>query len=268
MSDPFEPTAPSPPGESAEPPIPELVRLGEQLACARAGAGLSEDDLARRLRIPLHQLQALEAGDHTRLPEGVFVVALARRIAGALNTDLEAPIQAVRQSRLMRRAAPPPHPPGRALSTATASKAGTGRPWRWPLLAGLVAAGVLGSAWLRVSRTGTQGGPALSARRGAPAKPPSPSAPTADAILRLSAREPSWVEVREVSGRTLFEGTLTGEKRFPIGQGIEVISGRPHAVRAAVGSGVSIPLGGVSDIRWKRFSPGEPPPPSSPSPSP
>ncbi len=292
----MDPTSPTPPGEGAEPPIPELLRLGEQLARARESAGLSEDDLARRLRLAPHQLKALEAGDHTRLPEGVFVVALARRIAGALNADLEAAIQAVRQSRLMGRTAPPPLPPVPAVSPVTkkvrsepasppmGARAGDGRSWRWPLLAALVAAGGLGGTWLLVSRPGSREVPALSTRPGTPAKPPAPApasappspaaptagAPTAGDSLRLSASEPSWVDVREVTtGKTLFEGTLTGEKRFPIGQGIEVISGRPHAVRAAVGSGVSTALGGVSDIRWKRFNPGDaPPPPSSSSPSP
>jgi cytoskeletal protein RodZ len=294
-----DPNVPSPAGGRTEPPIPELLRLGEQLAQARQSAGMSEDDLAQRLRLAPGQLKALEAGDHTRLPEGVFVVALARRIGGALNVDLEDAIQAVRQSRLMRRVGPtaspleasprvsPPAtstPPASAplasaqpASAPLASGPGDNRSSRRrPLLVALIAAGILASAWLLVSRPGPRGIPTLSASPGSPARPPAPAAPGAPAApaeresLRLSASEPSWVQVREVTGRTLFEGTLTGERRFPIGQGIEVISGRPHAVRAAIGAGVSAPLGGVSDIRWKRFSPADSPPapPSSPSPSP
>jgi len=46
-------------------------------------------------------LQALEQGDHRKLPEGVFIVALARRIAGTLNANVEEGITNVRQSRLM-----------------------------------------------------------------------------------------------------------------------------------------------------------------------
>ncbi len=293
--DPTSPVAPSSPDEGVEPPIPELIRLGEQLGRARQNAGLSTDDLAGRLRLAPRQLKALEEGDHARLPEGVFVVALARRIAGALNADLEEAIQAVRESRLMRRAqegkpAPAAAPreawarsdapmaPVPPASTPTppaprASKPGAPGPWRWPLAA-LLAVGVLGCAWLLVSRPNprgaSSGSPTPDSPPGAPAPPSTPTPTAEDNTLRLSASEPSWVEVREVMGRTLFEGTLTGEKRFPIGRGLEVISGRPHAVRAAVGAGDSAPLGGVSDIRWKRFTPGAPPPapPSSPSPSP
>lgn len=62
------------------------------------------------------------------------------------------------------------------------------------------------------------------------------------------------MEVRDLAGRTLFEGILTGEKRFPVGSGIEVIAGRPHAVRASVGAAPGAPLGGVADIQWRRFS--------------
>jgi cytoskeleton protein RodZ len=304
--DPTTPVAPSSPGEDTEPPIPELRRLGEQLARARRSAGWSEEDLAGRLRLAPRQLKALEEGNHTNLPEGVFVVALARRVAGVLNADVEDAIQAVRQSRLMRRAPgvrpePPaapekptpvasePLPPAPTAPTApapaadataagaplafappapkpVASAPGKHRSWRW-LLAVLVAAGVSGGAWLLISRPSPRG---VSKVSPAPTStPPAPVAPVAGDTLRLSASEPSWVEVRDGTGRTLFEGTLTGEKRFPIGRGIAVISGRPHAVRAAVGTGVSVPLGGVSEIRWKRFSPGDQPsPPASSVPSP
>ena len=289
--------APTVPDEGAAQPIPELLQLGEQLVQARTMAGISEEELAQRLRLAPRQLKALEEGDHTRLPEGVFVVALARRIAGALHTDLEDAIQAVKQSRLMRREAPAPHPPAVASTgegtpgpthppalspppTARTDPAPMAAapmdaalkpsvvPSRWPLaaLAALIAAGGLAGAWLLFAQPSPLSNP-----------PPAPSpagstasAPAESDSLRLNASEPSWVEVREVNGRTLFEGTLSGEKRFPLGRGIEVIAGRPHAVRVSVGSATGAPLGGVADIRWKRFSPAGLPSdsPSSPSPSP
>lgn len=292
MSDPLAQAAS---GKQAEQPIPELLRLGEQVAAARQAAGVSIEELAQRLRLAPGQLQALEEGDHSRLPEGVFVVALARRVAGALHADLDEAIQAVKQSHLMRRPllavprpAAPPHPPAAPIQPETdpvgADPAGASAspqramPWRWPLAA-LIAASGLAAAWLLVPhpspREGISSAPSRpkpqAAPPSAPAQPLSPAAsPAAADTLRLSASEPSWVEVREVKGRTLFEGTFSGEKRFPVGRGIEVIAGRPHAVRAAMGSAAGVPLGGVADIRWKRFSPAglQPEPPASPSPSP
>ena len=269
--------APPASNAGADQPIPELLRLGEEVARARQAAGLSEDELASRLRLEPRQLKALEAGDHTRLPEGVFVVALARRVADALHSDLEEAIVAVRQSPLMRRerpertAAPNSEAPWRPspAGPSTASKAphvpALSRPGRF-LLAALLAAGAMAAAWLlsphRLRGLSPTPKPEPTQAQSPAAAPAQTPAPVASDNLRLSASEPSWVEVREVNGRSLFEGTLTGEQRFPIGHGIEVIAGRPHAVRASVGPGPGAPLGGVADIRWKRFSPGNLPPPS------
>jgi transcriptional regulator with XRE-family HTH domain len=287
------------------------------LARARQTAGVSEADLAQRLRLAPRQLKALEEGDHTRLPEGVFVVALARRVAGALHVDLEDAIQAVRQSRLMhrdgavprpptssaspgdatppepQRAAAPPSPATERLEPAPPAPMASGPidsapkesgfpRWLLAALAALVAAGAMAIAWRLFPQPSPQGlsnAPArpkpLSAPAPAPASAPASSSPPAGApaendSLRLRASEPSWVEVRDLKGHTLFEGTLTGDKRFPIGGGLEVIAGRPHAVQASVGTAPAAPLGGVADIRWKRFSSAglQPDPPASASPSP
>jgi cytoskeleton protein RodZ len=206
-------------------------------------------------------------------------------------------ILAARQSRLMRRELPakttpsaktgpwqasPNLPP--AVSTARQDQrpaAGPSRsmPWRWPLLAVLLATCGVGAAWL-LSTQQVPGGrpkPVAATSTQAPTPPPGSVPPSTLApvsaegdSLRLVAREPSWIEVRAIDGRTLFEGTLTGEKRFPLGRGIEVIAGRPHAVTAAIGPAPGAPLGGVTDIRWKRFSPPglTPPSPSSAAPTP
>ncbi|MEB3155902.1 MAG: RodZ domain-containing protein [Cyanobacteriota bacterium] len=298
MSDPLTPSVRS---EGAEPPIPELRRLGQQLAQARQTAGMSQDALTQRLRLAPRQLQALEEGDHTRLPEGVFVVALARRVAEALNADVDEALQAVRESRLMRRSVPavrpasreggaeeavrpvpppiapreagagvqdsrgPGAPPPSPVTVSSESQGGdfAHSPDRRPLaaLAALVVAGALAIVWLSRPRPSPQGVATLPAPAPAPAPVATPASATAPAAspaaansLRLQASEPSWVEVRDLGGRTLFEGILTGEKRFPVGSGIEVIAGRPHAVRASVGAAPAEALGSVTDIRWKRFS--------------
>jgi transcriptional regulator with XRE-family HTH domain len=262
--------------------IPELVQLGESLMRAREGAGFSLDALAARLRVEPRLLQALEQGDHRRLPEGVFIVALARRIAGTLNMNVEEGIASVRQSRLME-----PRPVDRSRSSRNPDPAPRrtepthklprqtsgpfGRPpiplWVWPLAALLTTLGAT-AGWLLL---------APSPKRVVP--PPSSLQPTQDIkpgaitstgtdTLRLQASEPSWLEVRDTNGKTLFEGTLTGERSFPLGRGLEVMAGRPYAVRASTGAGQAAPLGGVDDIRWKRFSPKPLMPAASPPPTP
>lgn len=299
-----------------DPPIPELQRLGELLAQAREGAGLSLEGLAKTLRVEPRLLRALEQGDHQQLPEGVFIVALARRIAGILHINVDDAIDKVRQSRLMDY-----RPPGRRASSLEALPSQLSRPlqaapvatrrrptaqassmpWRWPLAA-LIAACGAAALWLLLPQTpnrkpsspesrgptspaptvvkppvakapeGQQApgaGRTVTSVAPTPSPTPAPSAsPTTDNsdTLRLQAKEPSWIEVRDSDGRTVFEGTLSGEKSFPLGRGLEVIAGRPYAVSGAVGAAPATPLGGVDDIRWKRFTPGSltqaaPPPP-------
>ena len=304
-----------------DPPIPELQRLGEQLAQAREGAGLSLEGLAKTLRVEPRLLRALEQGDHQQLPEGVFIVALARRIAGSLHTNVDDAIDKVRQSRLMDYRPPGrnsaslesrPSQVSRPLQAAPAATRGhraprgpaaqgPSMPWRWPLAA-LIAAGGAAALWLLLPQTPNRK-PSSTESRGAaspaptavkppvakapvgqqspearrtvtsgartPSPTPAPSAspsPASPDTLRLQAKEPSWIEVRDADGRTVFEGTLSGEKSFPLGRGLEVIAGRPYAVSGAVGAAPATPLGGVDDIRWKRFTPGSltpaaPPPP-------
>jgi transcriptional regulator with XRE-family HTH domain len=104
--------------------------VGRRLRQAREARGLAADALAERLRLGVEQLEALEAGDLERLPEPVFVIAQARRIATVLQLDISAELQALRTSGELRPgprpasprawqaadAAPPDVPPGDASS--------------------------------------------------------------------------------------------------------------------------------------------------------
>jgi transcriptional regulator with XRE-family HTH domain len=287
---------------SAE-PIPELIRLGEQLREARQSQGLGIEELAGRLHIGNDQLLALESGNRSHLPEAVFVIAQAKRVASVLGIDVEGTIAQLRQSRLMQppsrqsvplpaastgsapasprplpgpiRTAPSTHSPSRSAGSGAAP----GRfPWL-PLL-GAVAALAAGFGMVRALRPAATRQPATPR----PAStvlptPPSPaiSGPTtpAAAVLVLRTSEPSWLEVRTLAGERLFEGTLEGEKRFPLGRGLEVMAGRPYAVTASVGDQPASPLGKVDEIVWRRFltpqasrPPAVPPAPPPPAPAP
>lgn len=276
-------------------PIPELQKLGSTLAAARHQRGIDLELLAERLRIGASQLRALETGDHTHLPEGVFVIALARRVASALDLNIDEAVQALRGSRLMVRPQPrpslPPAPTRRSKPSPTGplpprreisgpgqySRSQGPSPWLWglPLLLGALGlAAALGfNAWQQYSRAARPGSAAADANR--PVTPPSrPKAPVAASAaapppaaapskLRLKATEPSWIQVRQIDGKVIFEGTLTGEQTFPLGQGLEVLAGRPYAVLASVGDGTARPLGPVDDLSWHRFKPTAPASPSA-----
>ena len=279
-------------------PIPELQKLGNTLAAARHQRGLDLELLAERLRIGASQLRALETGDHTHLPEGVFVIALARRVASALDLNIDEAVHALRGSRLMVRPQPrpslPPAPtrrskpsptgplpprremPGRGQHNSSSSSQGPS-PWLWglPLVLGALglAAAFGFNAWQHYSQAARPGSAAADANRAvtppsrskAPvaasaAAPPSAASPSK---LRLKTSEPSWIQVRQIDGKVIFEGTLTGEQTFPLGQGLEVLAGRPYAVLASVGAGTARPLGPVDDLSWHRFKPTAPASPSA-----
>ena len=74
------------------------MALAAAITQARLGAGLGVVELAKRLNMGVEQLEALESGELDRLPEPVFVVAQARRIAQNLGVSIDGEILALRQS--------------------------------------------------------------------------------------------------------------------------------------------------------------------------
>ena len=283
---PDEPVPPTGPdstlSQDAPAPIPELVALGRQFRAARQSRGLDLEALAERLCIGHEQLKALENADTSRLPELVFVIALVRRVAAILGVDAEEAVTALRAATPAwtkeatpsptRRSRAQPAPAGRAPTPARArapERAGSRPPG--PLLAGAalllstVAVG-LGLLWQRspsapgnTGQVSSSAPQASSAPTTAPAIPPSAPvakapAPAGPALLVLRSQEPSWLEVRDSQGATLFEGTLQGEKRFPLGQGLRVMAGRPDLVRAAVAGQEPRVLGPINQVIWRSFA--------------
>jgi cytoskeleton protein RodZ len=264
--------------EDGVPPIPELVHLGERLSKARRERGLSLEELANRLRLGTEQLMALEAGDSSHLPEPVFVVAQAKRVAGALGIDISQQISDLQESRMMREAHRPagaalprrtqPGPPNPSLprispSSGSAKAAG----WRrWPMLL-LAGGGLVITVAVLQGRLTSLPTWRASTQATAPAIPPpatpapasftasKASAPDPDQ-LRLHSDQPSWLEVRSSKGVTLFRGTLQGGKSFPMGEGLTVLAGRPDLVTASIGRQQALPLGPIDQVVWKRFTVG------------
>lgn len=253
---PFQPPVSSPTAAPEVQPILEAV--GEQLRQARVEQGLSLADLAQRLKMGQEQLAALEGGDASRLPEPVFVIAQIRRVAAVLGVNADASIQALRQNGALQPASAAPSP---VLDAPPRSRPGGRFPWR-PLLLALVL--LPGMGWLAV-----RGWPQLQLRpqpaapiakplpRQAPATPPA-AQPQAAASLTLSSQKPSWLAVRDSKGRSLFEGTFSGQRSFPLGQGLEVLAGRPDLVQARLGDGKVQALGPIEAVRWRRFTPPTP----------
>ncbi|MEA5417195.1 helix-turn-helix domain-containing protein [Synechococcus sp. BA-132 BA5] len=249
------------PAEDWSVPIPELVHLGESLGQARRDQGLSLEELAERLRLGTEQLTALEAGDHTHLPEAVFVVAQSKRVAGALGIDVSQQISDLQASRLMRlKRRPAVVPPlQRRPPTAPARQGQARLVGLWAVLL-LLGGGAVAVAALQGKVLSPQASrppsPATTTRRAAaPGLAPETPPRTAPDVLVLQSAQPSWLEIRSATGVTLFRGTFTGEKRFPMGQGLGVLAGRPDLVTVTAGSQAPRTLGRIDQVEWRRFSP-------------
>jgi len=258
-----------------------LVVLGQSLRQAREQQGLSAAALAAQLRMGEEQLQALESGDPERLPELVFVIAQARRVAAALGIDATSLVAPIKQLSSQIKPAPAPlsssEPIGRQHPRARLSaQSYTQQPrprtnhsataLRWlgslALLAGVGAAGVWG--WQRepqmIGLLKPQ--PASTAKPKAAAvpvatkpKPKPKAAPTPSATeITVSAAQPSWLSVRTAKGKVLFEGTFKGTRQFPLAGGLELLAGRPDLVVVSQGAAKGKPLGSIDQIRWVSFS--------------
>jgi transcriptional regulator with XRE-family HTH domain len=257
------------------------VDLGRVLAEAREAKGIPLPVLAEQNYLSQDRLQALEDGDHTRLPERIYLIAQARRVATSLGLDADALTEPLMDIHLpavgrsaggqgqaaaetggaVTTAAPAMASPAAAPRPAPVSPATGSRrtlPRLLPallLVAGILTALVLGWRQFRPAATGlggTEGGPA--AREGEGATGSTATAP-AQGSLEISSLEPSWLEVRDGEGKALFRGLFTGKGRFSLAAGLEVLAGRPDLITVRVGAGKPSVLGTIDQVSWQRFSP-------------
>ena len=238
-------------------PNPEALSalrcIGQTLRQGREGQGLELAVLAARLNMGTEQLQALEEADASRLPEPVFVIAQARRIASSLAINIDGPLQTLRDSGQFQ---------AKPIKVAELTKRSPTRPaqtsGRLAITAAiLVAAGAAGwQQWQRhqARPTQPQAQPQLLTEIPPAVKEiESGSGSLEPDQLQLTSSQPSWLEIKTKTGTTLFRGIFTGERRFPLGQGLEVLAGRPDLVRAQIGGGAAQALGAIDQVRWRSF---------------
>ena len=280
-----------------------LVDLGSTLREARRGRGLEPAQLAAQLRMGEEQLQALEEADLQRLPEMVFVIAQARRVASFLGVDIDPLVAPLKQGGFTIKPAPAPltavedhnerRPNRLTASQYTEAKASArqrrGNPLKrlagLALVAGLLSAGAWGwqqrqrlpneIAWLQGKLQALPGkAPAVrqptanstAKPKAKPAAKPAAKPVLAPTSLTLSSAQPSWIEVRSLVGnKQLFEGNLSGRRVFPLGQGLRVLAGRPDLVQASLGTAAAKPLGPIDQINWLTFKPPGKPAPAKPA---
>ncbi|KVN01920.1 MULTISPECIES: helix-turn-helix domain-containing protein [unclassified Burkholderia] len=124
--------------------IASVAAVGARLAALRESKGWSVDDVSARLKVAAPKLQALEAGDTSRLPGTTFALGLVRSYAKMLGVDPEPFAQALRREKgapevdlSMPASAGTDLPRGRVSIPLGGSS--RGRPWLWAVAAVVVA---------------------------------------------------------------------------------------------------------------------------------
>ena len=128
------------------------VSAGALLRQARQAQGVALEDLAATLKVPVEKLQALEDEDWQRLPDVVFLRALAQTICGTLHLEA-APVLALLPQQKVTALAPqgglnaPMRERGVPSILATNTKHS---PWPWVVLLLIVlgGGGYLGVQWM------------------------------------------------------------------------------------------------------------------------
>lgn len=241
--------------------------FGAMLRGERERQGVTREEIAARLRLPLRQIDALEGERLEAFPTGPFLRGFVRNYAKSLGMD-EQPLLADLQARMQPASALPPLDLG---DTRPARPAMTeGLPRGLVLWGGVVALGLFALIGVLVSRTPPAEPPAPVAAAPAPVQPtppaatdtsasaaapaattptetapvaesaPAPSAaPVAAPALRIViGSRPSWIEVTQADGRVIASGVQ------PAGTEVRLDGTRPLRLVIGNASGVTVEANG------------------------
>jgi len=226
---------------------------------ARERTGLRVEALAATLKVPVRQLEALEAGRYDELPDPTFARALASSVCRVLKTDpgpilaslpalarvrlgepesaLHTPLPSATASTVLARAASAPiqrlsAPVAVALFLLVAALT------LWFLLPRQVPEPALSSAEPQLATLAPDvARPDVPTLTPTPVPAPAPAAPaTQPEVLRLSADQTAWVQVTGASGRVLLQRSMQpGESVvFNDDLPLQLVIGRADAVRVSV----------------------------------
>ncbi|MFM2100602.1 MAG: hypothetical protein RLZZ366_2141 [Pseudomonadota bacterium] len=222
-------------------------RVGDRLRAARLKAGLDLTDVASRTRVPLRQLQAIEAGDYSDIPSPTYCVGFVKayaRVVGedetALSRDLRVELGQTqsggRAEAIDYEDADPARIPGKKLA------------WFGVGMIALVLAGF--AIWRNYMITDTTPAPAAVEEIAPPVQNISP-ATTAPAVnptgeVVLTAVNNVWLRVYDASDKVLFEKEMVAGERYAVPAGANnpmIRTGRADLINVTVGGKAVATLG-------------------------
>jgi len=239
---------------SPVPPPAAPLSTGAALRERREQQGLDLTEVARRTRVPLRHLQAIEAGEYASLPSITYAVGFARAYARAVGgNEVSVAAEVRREVERLGRTRPEYEPyvtadPARVPSRGLAAVA-----------AGLaVAVAVLALLYFttdlfRAPPGGAAGSEAVVASTTPPGQPaatpaPAPAAPAPRPAgqVRLTANDEVWVRVYDAADKTLKLGTMQAGETYdvPVEANAPMLNvGRPDKLAVTVDGRAVPPLG-------------------------
>jgi cytoskeleton protein RodZ len=230
--------------------IPKSV--GERLREAREAQGLSLAEIGARTRVPLRQLEAIEADNYSGLPSVTYAVGFAKAYARAVGADEVSIARDVR-----------------AASDQTVQRTNyeayeIDDPKRTPsggvLIVSLIVVALLLLAvglWYgsNLFRGGDSAPALVTANEIAPQAPVEQTiapAPTNGQVV-LTATDEVWMRVYDATGKTLFQNTLKAGERYEVpgdANGPMINVGRPDKLQVTL-NGSAVPALGDGRVAIK-----------------
>ena len=215
---------------------------GERLREAREAQGLSLAEIAARTRIPVRQLEAIEASNYAALPSITYSVGFAKAYARAVGADEVAIARDVRsQNNVTAR-----RTDYETYEVSEASRVPTGG---IALIAGVLAVLLLiagglwyGTTWFR-SEEVLPPAPIENVEEALPQPTPTPA--TAGQVS-LTATDEVWVRIYDAAGKTLYENTLKPGDRYDVPADADnpmINVGRPDKIQVMLNGSQVAPLG-------------------------
>ncbi len=222
-------------------------RVGDRLRAARLKAGLDLTDVASRTRVPLRQLQAIEAGDYSDIPSPTYCVGFVKAYARVVGEDESTLSRDLRlelgQTQSGGRAeaidyedADPARIPGKKLA------------WFAVAMIALILAGF--AIWRNYMMSDTAQSQAAPEEIASPAPnvaatSPAPVAnPTGEVVL--TAANNVWLRVYDANNKVLFEKEMAAGERYVVPADANnpmIRTGRTDLINVTVGGKAVATLG-------------------------
>ncbi len=220
---------------------------GGMLRRAREEQSLSLADIAMRTRIPIRQLEVIEAGAFDSLPSRTYAIGFARTYARAMGLN-EAEVTKAVRAELGDSSEPRGAMAGGMEPGDPAKLPSRGLAWAGALAAVLLAAGLF--AWFSEYFRAGEGAPPVVAETPEPVVAESPPAalpaPTGGGTVVFTALEDGvWVRLFEEGGARYLEKTLTKGESFTVpttARDPRLNTARPDALALTIDGQPAAPL--------------------------